>query len=82
MDGHPVRLTLSEFKLLAFLARKPERVFTRRQIMQHLWESDWVGDDHACDVHVSNVRRKIERDSANPQRLITVRGFGYKLVPA
>jgi two-component system alkaline phosphatase synthesis response regulator PhoP len=50
--------------------------------MQHLWESDHIGDAHACDVHISNLRRKIERDQGNPERLVTVRGFGYKLVPA
>jgi two-component system response regulator RegX3 len=73
-------LTLSEFKLLALLAEQPERVFTRRQIMQHLWESEYVGDEHACDVHVSNLRRKLERDPAYPERIVTVRGVGYKLV--
>jgi two-component system response regulator RegX3 len=82
VDDEPVRLTRSEFKLLALLADEPERVFTRRQIMEHLWESHWVGDEHAADVHISNLRRKIERDPANPERIVTVRGFGYKLVRA
>ena len=82
VDGEAVRLTPSEFKLLALLADAQERVFTRRQIMEHLWESDWVGDEHAADVHISNLRRKIERDPASPERIVTVRGFGYKLVPA
>ena len=82
VDGEPVRLTLSEFKVLALLGEHPERVFTRRQIMQHLWESEFVGDEHACDVHVSNLRRKVERDPAHPERIVTVRGVGYKLVPA
>jgi DNA-binding response OmpR family regulator len=81
-DGRPVKLTPSEFKLLAFLADEPERVFTRRQIMEHLWESSYVGDEHACDVHISNLRRKVERDAAHPERIVTVRGIGYKLVPA
>ncbi|MFN2471938.1 MAG: response regulator [Gaiellaceae bacterium] len=81
VEGLPVRLTPSEFKLLALLAEEPERVFTRREIMQHLWESDYVGDQRACDIHVSNVRRKIELDPKNPQQLLTVRGVGYKLVP-
>ena len=80
VDGDPAHLTLSEFKLLALLAEQPERVFTRRQIMQHLWESEYVGDEHACDVHVSNLRRKLERDPAYPERIVTVRGVGYKLV--
>jgi two-component system, OmpR family, response regulator RegX3 len=81
VDGRPVRLTPSEFKLLALLAEEPERVFTRRQIMEHLWETQYVGDARACDVHVSNVRRKIERDPAHPERIVTVRELGYKLVP-
>ncbi len=75
-DGKRVHLTLSEFKLLAFLAAQPDRVFTRRQMMEHLWESDYAGDEHACDVHVSNLRRKLERDPAYPERIVTVRGVG------
>ena len=81
VDGEPVRLTLSEFKVLSLLAEQPERVISRRELMQHLWASDHVGDEHACEVHVSNLRRKIERDPTRPQRLVTVRGLGYKLLP-
>ena len=80
-DGRPVHLTPSELKLLSLLAREPERVFSRRAIMQHLWDSDFVGDERACDLHVSNIRRKIERDPDRPERLVTVRGAGYKLQP-
>jgi len=80
VDGRAVNLTRSEFKLLALLAGEPERVFSRREIMQHLWESSYVGDQRACDIHVSNIRRKIERDPARPERLLTVRGVGYRLV--
>jgi two-component system, OmpR family, response regulator RegX3 len=79
-DGELIRLTPSEFKLLALLAGEPERVFTRREIMQHLWDSTYVGDQRACDIHMSNLRRKLERDPDSPQQLITVRGVGYKLV--
>ena len=80
VDGKPVQLTQSELKLLALLSRDPGRVFSRREIMQHLWESDYIGDARAADLHVSNIRRKIERDPENPERLLTVRGAGYKLV--
>ena len=80
VDGRSVRLTPSEFKLLGLLAEQPERVFTREQIMQHLWQTPYVGDARACDVHVSNLRRKVERDPANPERIVTVREVGYKLV--
>jgi two-component system, OmpR family, response regulator RegX3 len=81
VDGSVIQLTPSEFRLLALLAEQPERVFTREQIMQHLWQADFVGDARACDVHVSNLRRKIERDPSHPERIVTVREVGYKLVP-
>jgi two-component system response regulator RegX3 len=76
-----VALTTFELKLLALLASDPGRVFGRREIMRHLWDSDYVGDERACDLHVSNIRRKIERDPAEPERLVTVRGAGYRLDP-
>lgn len=79
-DGRQVNLTPSEFKVLSFLAREPGRVFSRAQIMEHLWASPYVGDARACDVHISKLRRKIERDPGNPSRLVTVREAGYKLV--
>jgi two-component system response regulator RegX3 len=79
VDGQPRRLTPSEFKLLLLLAEEPERVFSRREIMQHLWDSDYVGDQRACDIHVSNLRQKLERDPSHPERIVTVRGVGYKL---
>jgi two-component system response regulator RegX3 len=77
--GRPVRLTPSEFKVLSLLAEEPDRVFSRREIMQHLWDSSYVGDQRACDIHVSNLRRKLEADPARPARLLTVRGVGYRL---
>jgi two-component system, OmpR family, response regulator RegX3 len=79
VDGELRRLTPSEFKLLLLLAEDPERVFSRREIMQHLWDSSYVGDQRACDIHISNLRQKIEPDPANPARVVTVRGVGYKL---
>ena len=82
VDGDRVHLTLSEFKVLSLLAEQPERVVSRRELMQHLWASEHVGDEHACEVHISNLRRKIERDPSQPERLVTVRGSGYKLVAA
>jgi two-component system, OmpR family, response regulator RegX3 len=79
VDGEPVQLTPSEFKILALLAERPGEVFSRAQIMRHLWGSDHVGDEHPCDVHVSNIRRKIEHDPSRPERLLTVHGAGYRL---
>ena len=67
--------------MLALLAEQPERVVSRRELMQHLWASEHVGDEHACEVHISNLRRKIERDPSQPERLVTVRGLGLQARP-
>jgi DNA-binding response OmpR family regulator len=82
VDGGSVNLTPSEFNLLDLLTGEPERVFTRSQIMEHLWQTPHVGDPRACDVHVSNLRRKIERDPTHPVRIVTVREVGYKFTAA
>jgi two-component system response regulator RegX3 len=79
IGGEQKRLTPSEFKLLMLLADEPGRVYSRREIMQHLWDSEYVGDQRACDIHISNLRQKLEDDPANPERIVTVRGIGYKL---
>jgi two-component system response regulator RegX3 len=81
VDGEDVFLTPSEFTVLSLLADSPGQVFSRGQIMERLWASPHVGDARAADVHISNLRRKIERDSSHPTRLVTVREFGYKLLP-
>ena len=81
-DGTAVALTPSEYNVLALLAEQPGRVFSRREIMQRLWQSTYVGDERACDAHVSTLRKKIERDPSHPERILTVPGFGYKLVAA
>jgi two-component system response regulator RegX3 len=82
VDGKPVSLTPSEFKILGLLAGAPGAAYTRRQIMEHLWGSTFTADEHTCEVHVSALRRKIERDPASPERLVTVRGVGYALKAA
>ncbi len=74
----PVNLTRSEFQLLRLLAARPGEVFPRRQIMEELWQTEFDGDERACDVHISNLRQKIERDPQNPELVLTVRGVGYK----
>jgi hypothetical protein len=79
--GRRVRLTRSELRILLFLATEPGRARTRGEILRHLWKTDYVGDERACDAHISNLRRKIERDPARPDRVLTVRGAGYALRP-
>ena len=79
VDGRIVDVTPAEFRLLALLAQQPERAFSRTEIVERLWRSVHVGGQRTCDVHVKNLRRKIERDPARPERLVTVRGVGYML---
>ena len=77
--GAPVNLTRSEFQVLRLLAERPGQVFSRLEIMEELWQSEFSGDVRACDVHISNLRQKIERDPQEPELVLTVRGVGYKL---
>ena len=79
VDGEPVPMPLKEFELLAFLMRNKGRVLTRGQLIDRVWGADYVGDTKTLDVHVKRLRSKIEADPANPVRLVTVRGLGYKL---
>jgi two-component system response regulator RegX3 len=79
INGEPVNLTRSEFQVLRLLADSPGQVFSRLQIMEELWQSEFSGDVRACDVHISNLRQKIERDPQEPELVLTVRGVGYKL---
>jgi two-component system response regulator RegX3 len=79
VDDEPVHVTRSEFKVLALLAGRPGEVFSRHEIMEHLWDSTYVGDARAADVHIANLRRKVERDPAHPSRILTVREAGYRL---
>src|SRR4029077_11132965 len=76
--GEQIALTRSEFQLLRLLAGRPGEVFARDQIMEELWQTEFDGDVRACDVHISNLRQKIERDAQRPELVVTVRGVGYK----
>jgi len=76
--GESISLTRSEFQLLRLLAARPGEVFERAEIMEELWQKEFEGDDRACDVHISNLRQKIERDAQRPELVLTVRGVGYK----
>ncbi|CAN5146583.1 response regulator transcription factor [soil metagenome] len=82
LHGEEVHLTPTEFRILMVLARSPGRVFERREILEHVWDTTFVGDERACDSHIFNLRSKIEDEPQRPQRLLTVPGTGYKLVAA
>jgi len=80
--GERVELTTTEFEILSFLAAHPGWVYTRKQIMQHLWDGDFYGDVRSADVHVQRIRKKIEPDPKNPCYIRTVRGMGYRFSDA
>lgn len=77
--GAVVDLTRTEFDVLAALARRPQRAFSRRQLVDEVWGPDWVGDQHLVDVHVAAIRRKLGDDPAEGRYVRTVRGVGYRL---
>jgi len=79
VEGEPIPLPLKEFDLLEYLMCNKGRVLTRGQLIDRVWGADYVGDTKTLDVHVKRLRAKIETDPANPVRLVTVRGLGYKL---
>ena len=78
VDGETVRLTVREFDLLLFLARHPDRPFTRSQLLQQIWDISYEGYDRTIDSHVQRLRAKVEADAGNPQWVRTVWGVGYK----
>jgi DNA-binding response OmpR family regulator len=78
-NGSQVPLTKTEFKLLRCLAERPNQVFSRESLLEHVWGYDYLGDSRLVDVHVRRLRAKVETDPANPSLILTVRGLGYKL---
>src|SRR5262249_17849731 len=76
--GEPINLTRSQFQVLRLLAENPGQVFSRKEIMEELWQTEFRGDVRACDVHISNLRQKVERDPQNPELVLTVRRVGYR----
>lgn len=78
LAGHPVHLNHKEFQLLLLLAQQPNRVWTAEQLYNQIWGYYSSGELQTVKVHISNLRRKVERDPANPIYIRTIRGFGYK----
>jgi two-component system alkaline phosphatase synthesis response regulator PhoP len=82
LEGKPLNLTTVEFKLLAALIKEPGRVFSRAQLIENALGHDFEGFDRTIDVHVLNLRRKLEPDPGHPRYIKTVYGAGYKLAEA
>ncbi|MDK2866553.1 MAG: two-component system, OmpR family, alkaline phosphatase synthesis response regulator PhoP [Clostridiales bacterium] len=77
-DGNEIFLTLKEFELLEKLMKTPGRVFTRDELLESIWGYDYIGETRTVDVHIRQLRKKIEKDDKNPELILTVRGIGYK----
>lgn len=77
-DGIELVLTLKEFELLEKLMKTPNRVFTRDELLESIWGYDYMGETRTVDVHIRQLRKKIELDDKNPEFILTVRGIGYK----
>ncbi len=77
IDGHDAGVTRIEFELLAALTERPGMVFSRAMLIEAVWGPNWVGDDHLVDVHIANLRKKIDRHGV--RHIKTVRGVGYRM---
>lgn len=77
--GQTVALPLREFEVLELFLRNPDRVLTRGQLIDRVWGADYVGDTKTLDVHIKRLRAKVEADPSHPERIVTVRGVGYKM---
>lgn len=80
VEGVSLDLTPREFELLLFFARHPDQVFSRMELLNQVWGYQHDGYEHTVNTHINRLRSKIETDPANPRRLLTVWGRGYKLV--
>lgn len=76
-NGRPIELTQREYELLCFLASRPDKVFSRTDLMEQVWNYEYVGDVRTVDVTVRRLREKIEDDPASPTYILTRRGVGY-----
>lgn len=79
VDGQPIELTPREFDLLYFFARQPGKVFSRLDLLNQVWGYRHDGYEHTVNTHINRLRTKIERNPADPKRILTVWGRGYKL---
>jgi DNA-binding response OmpR family regulator len=76
--GDVVQLTYVEFEILAALAQAPGRVLSRTALLERVWGDSAYRDPRTIDVHIRHLREKLERDSGEPELILTVRGVGYR----
>ncbi len=81
IDNVEIHLTSTEFRLLAYLAQNPNQPHSREKLIEDIWGYEqFVGDARTVDVHIRNLRQKVEENAAEPERIVTIRGAGYMLV--
>ena len=78
LRGEEISLAPKEFRLLELFISTPRRVWSREQLLDHVWGQDFVGDSKTVDVHIRWLREKIEKDPSHPEYIVTIRGFGYR----
>lgn len=78
LEDREVPLTALEFDLLGALASRPGFVFSHKRLLERVWDENYFGGDHVVDVHVANLRKKLDDDPARPRYIETVRGVGYR----
>lgn len=81
LNDKPLPLTALEFNILHFLASHPGQAWSRTQLIQKIWGCEYVGDGRVVDVHIGQLRKKLEADTTIPEYIKTVRGYGYKFEP-
>ena len=78
LRGEAIEITPKEFELLLYMTKRVNRILSREQLLNAIWNFDYAGETRIVDVHISHLREKIEDDTKNPVYIKTVRGFGYK----
>jgi two-component system response regulator RegX3 len=81
VEGETVACPALVFQLLLFFCKHPNRIFTKSELYEKVWQGEAIGDDNTVMVHVHRIRERIEENPSIPKYLINVRGLGYKLVP-
>ncbi|GAA0761123.1 response regulator transcription factor [Clostridium sartagoforme] len=79
LDGKPVILTAREFCILELLMANPNKVFTKSNLFEHVWNEEFLGDDNTINVHISNLRSKLSKIKPNDEYIHTVWGIGFKI---
>jgi len=78
VNGNKIILTPAEFNIISYISKYPNKIFTREELISGIFGDDYFGYDRTIDVHIKNLRKKIEEDTRNPRIVVTIHGIGYK----